>query len=77
MNEKELWIETIFSEGIPSNEMSNYGDTKHQIVANFYRILLGLPMLKTHKEAIVFIDELFRIPLEELINIPTLIREQN
>ena len=33
-------------------------------------------MLKTHDEAIVFIDELFRIPLEELVTIRTLIREQ-
>ena len=75
MNEKEYWIEQV-SERIPVNEMSHYGHTKCHVAANFYRILVGLPMLKTHDEAIIFIDELFRIPLEELVTIRTLIREQ-
>lgn len=76
MDEKDSWIEKV-SEGIPTNEISHYGNTKHHVAANYYRFLLNLPMLKTHNEAIVFIDELFRIPLEELISIPALIYEQN
>lgn len=74
MNEKEKWIEEV-SERIPAEEISQYGNTKHHAAANYYRILLGLPMLKTHDEAIVFIDELFRIPFEELITIRALIRQ--
>lgn len=76
MNEKDYWIEEV-SERIPVDEISHYGNTKHHVAANFYRILVGLPMLKTHAEAIVFIDELFRIPFEELVTIRTLIREPN
>ena len=74
MNEKDNWIEEV-SERIPANEISLYGNTKHHVAANYYRILLGLPILKSHDESIVFIDELFRIPFEELITIPTLIYE--
>ena len=76
MNEKDYWIEKV-SERIPANEISYYGTTKNHVAANYYRLQLDLPMLKSHDEAIVFIDELFRIPFEELISIPTLIREQN
>ena len=71
---KDYWIEEV-SERIPVDEISHYGHTKHHVAANFYRILVGLPMLKTHDESIIFIDELFRIPLEELVTIRSLIHD--
>ncbi|MBC8061938.1 MAG: hypothetical protein H7Y18_14895 [Clostridiaceae bacterium] len=53
----------------------NYGNTKHHAIANFYRVQLGLPKLESPEDAILFLEELFRIPLEELVTIPTLLSE--
>lgn len=73
MNEKAYWIELVTEMMLSSTDQSHYGDTKHLAAANYYRTLLGLPLLKSHDESMVFIDELFRIPIQELLTIPTLI----
>lgn len=72
MNQIDIWIEKVL-ELVPTYELLHYGKTKHHAIANFYRIQLGLPVLSNHEEAMVFIEELFRIPFEELVEVPKML----